>query len=87
MTPSEKDMMDTRKVGSIVHYLAYGSAGGEFPQKCRAAVVAEYHTVYPMRRDIAVLNPQGYFLQTGCKYAPYSERKGGTWHPMEECGN
>ncbi len=31
----------TPTVGRIVHYVAYGSAGGEYPSVCRAATVAE----------------------------------------------
>lgn len=31
----------TPTVGRTVHYVAYGSAGGEYPKACRAAVVAE----------------------------------------------
>jgi hypothetical protein len=65
-------------VGRIVHYVAYGTPGGEFPAGvCRAAVVTEVH------KDgesvgICVLNPSGLFFKTPIRH---DENKGvGTWH-------
>ena len=38
--------MDKPSVGRIVHYVAFGTPGGEFPAGvCRAAVITEVYTV------------------------------------------
>ncbi len=75
-------------VGRIVHYVSFGTPGGEFKSECRAAVVTEVELGVPNslggeRVGLAVLNPTGIFLHSlaagGCKY--YDEaRVGGTWH-------
>jgi hypothetical protein len=66
-------------VGRIVHYVSYGSAGGEFPSACRAAVVTEVHD--PDTVSLAVLNPTGLFFDLGLPYAdPVDVLPGGTWH-------
>lgn len=59
--------MPKPSVGRIVHYVAYGTPGGEFPAGvCRAAIIAE---VGQSRNDedgerisIVVLNPTGLFF-------------------------
>ena len=87
-------------VGRIVHYVSYGTPGGEFPSTCRAAVVTHMYedpdpadpaTVQPgeTRRmgevDLCVLNPSGIFFD---RAIPQSEatRAGGTWHWPERVG-
>lgn len=78
------DPRDPRpSVGRTVHYVAYGTPGGEFPAGvCRAAIVTEV----PLTGDeqtratigICVLNPTGLFFNRGI---PYHEGKHpGTWH-------
>lgn len=87
--------MDTKvTVGRIVHYVAYGTPGGEFPSGvCRAAVVTETYevdgnrcpTVATVEPDgsisnvgVCVLNPTGQFFNRGI---PHDEGKApGTWH-------
>lgn len=69
-------------VGRVVHYVAYGTPGGEFPAGvCRAAVVTEVDQVDPepmLRASLCVLNPTGQFFN---RWVPYSaEPKPGTWH-------
>lgn len=66
-------------VGRIVHYVSYGTPGGEYTSQCRAAIVTE-----DQRRDsdligLAVLNPEGMFFN---RHVPQSEaeHRGGTWH-------
>lgn len=79
----------TPSVGCIVHYVSYGTPGGEYTSQCRAAVVT---AVYPsegagsladMRGseevDLAVLNPTGFFFNQHCRHSEGS-RSGGTWH-------
>jgi len=70
-------------IGRIVHYRSYGTPGGEYPSRCRAALV----TMGPASLDdpaqvvgLAVLNPTGLFFDTAIQYCPAEENKGGTWH-------
>jgi hypothetical protein len=80
-------------VGSIVHYVSYGTPGGEYPSVCRAAVVTEVpdlgidaKTMRPEDRELlpdvlvglAVLNPSGMFFPEA-EYDGDGHR-GGTWH-------
>lgn len=81
----------TPSVGRIVHYVAYGTPGGEFPAGiCRAAVITETNAVVPgttiqlgpdgkqLSVGLCVLNPTGQFFNRGIKY---DEAKApGTWH-------
>jgi hypothetical protein len=77
--------MSEPSVGRIVHYVSYGTPGGEYESKCRAAVVTEIVAepgvdgITPWRLSLAVLNPGGLFFDRGL---PQSEDKhvGGTWH-------
>lgn len=74
---------ETPSVGRIVHYVSYGTPGGEFESECRAAVVTEVLPTEPYEDQIAslcVLNPTGQFFNqnvTQDEDKPYS---GGTWH-------
>lgn len=70
-------------VGRIVHYVSYGTPGGEYKSECRAAVITE---VVPIARgsetcgvSLAVLNPTGMFFN---RNVPQDETShaGGTWH-------
>lgn len=69
-------------VGRIVHYVAYGTPGGEFKVGAhRAAIITE---VYDQPTDpdyigLCVLNPSGMFFNQHVPYDPTGE-KGGTWH-------
>jgi hypothetical protein len=70
-------------VGRTVHYVAYGTPGGEHPAgACRAAVVTEVpHPDQPLGRiGLAVLNPTGVFFNQGVPWADAARGKGGTWH-------
>jgi hypothetical protein len=48
-------------VGRIVHYVSYGTPGGEYGKECRAAVVTAVRE-QPGEVDLAVLNPEGMFF-------------------------
>jgi hypothetical protein len=65
-------------VGRIVHYVSYGTPGGEFISECRAAVVTE---IYDGTEAVglAVFNPSGMFFN---HTIPHDENSklGGTWH-------
>lgn len=63
-------------VGRIVHYVSYGTPGGEYPSTCRAAVIA---AVRDGHVDLVVFNPEGLFFNHS---VPQQEPlgPGGTWH-------
>jgi hypothetical protein len=77
-------------VGRIVHYVSYGTPGGEYTKQCRAAIVTE---VLPERKGdayevrLAVLNPSGMFFSHST-YDEWdsttaiqgAEPQGGSWH-------
>ena len=82
-------------VGRIVHYVSYGTPGGEYTSQCRAAIITE---VVPLEGDdaaqaevenwdedqrcrvgLAVLNPTGMFFNQNCRHSE-GPRTGGTWH-------
>lgn len=64
-------------IGSIVHYQAYGTPGGEYLPEPRAAVVtcvgADGETV-----GLAVLNPTGLFFNQAVPHS--AEPKPGHWN-------
>jgi hypothetical protein len=76
-------MDPTPTVGRVVHYVSYGTPGGEHPGgECRAAIITE---VTDQGLGLAVLNPTGLFFdrQVG---AGGEHRHGGTWHWPERVG-
>jgi hypothetical protein len=78
-------------VGRIVHYVSYGTPGGEYGSECRAAVVTEVTQAEVNEQDpagdgvfrdtvgLCVLNPEGLFLKRGL-LQDEDGRAGGTWH-------
>lgn len=76
------DRAPEASIGRIVHYVAYGTPGGEFPAGvCRAAIVTEIGISNPEgghKVGVCVLNPTGQFFN---RMIPYDESKApGTWH-------
>jgi hypothetical protein len=75
-------------IGGTVHYVSYGTPGGEYTSQCRAAIVTETDTSDTV--GLAVLNPTGLFFDRtvvhdeGFKTSPHGDTvtnyKGGTWH-------
>jgi hypothetical protein len=78
-------------VGRIVHYVSYGTPGGEFKSECRAAVVTEVppplgpsllsggEVEYPEQAiSLCVLNPSGIFFNDCLQ--DEDTKAGGTWH-------
>ena len=69
-------------VGRIVHYVSYGTPGGEYGKECRAAVVTEVNSAddnAPV--GLCVLNPTGQFFNRNVLHNENAvERPGGTWH-------
>jgi len=83
--PKGPGMTQQPFVGSIVHYVSYGTPGGEYPSVCRAAIITEVggEAAYG-RVSLAVLNPEGMFFNRDSSYA--EDRRGGTWHWRDELG-
>lgn len=76
-------------VGRIVHYVSYGTPGGEDTSQCRAAIVTEL--AHPDEDSdvvgLAVLAPTGTFFTRAphdewddTDTVPGAEPQGGTWH-------
>lgn len=67
-------------VGRIVHYVAYGTPGGEFPAGAhRAAIITEVEDVGAHVVSLCVLNPTGMFFNQHLKYDSTAQTPG-TWH-------
>ena len=76
-------------IGRVVHYVSYGTPGGEYKGECRAAIVTAVHpgdgdgTLAdlngPEGVDLAVLNPTGMFFRQNCRHSEGAQT-GGTWH-------
>lgn len=64
-------------VGRAVHYVSYGTPGGEYDSVCRAATVTEVHEGGE-KLNLCVMNPTGLFFNT----ADHDEdsKAGGTWY-------
>jgi hypothetical protein len=67
-------------VGRVVHYVAYGTPGGEFPEGvCRAAVITEVGKLGDAEVvGLCVLNPTGQFFNRNMLYSKI--KSPGTWH-------
>lgn len=75
-------------IGRIVHYVSYGTPGGEFLPEHRAAIVTAVHLddhgssggeLQPSL-DLCVLNPTGIFFNQRVRYDTTTQPRGGTWH-------
>lgn len=64
-----------------MHYVSYGTPGGEYLSKCRAAVVTEVGVVEQV--GLCVLNPTGAFFNESVEHDE-DEQRGGTWHWPEK---
>lgn len=83
--------MNRPYIGEMVHYVSYGTPGGEYQSKCRAAVVTEVLGKVPADANtyvsLAVLNPSGLFFDPDVPYHEHSRHndRGGTWHWASSC--
>ncbi len=69
-------------IGRVVHYVAYGTPGGEFPAGAhRAAIITEYDARdTPIQSvGLVVLNPTGLFFHRGVLMDPTGQQPG-SWH-------
>jgi hypothetical protein len=74
-------MAKVPSVGRVVHYVAYGTPGGEFPVgACRAGIVTEVDEPDNPESPIGVcvLNPTGIYFN---QHLPYNTAQAaGSWH-------
>lgn len=63
-------------IGRVVHYVSYGTPGGEYASECRAAIITETDTSDTV--GLCVLNPTGMFFNRTVTRS--DEFRGGTWH-------
>jgi hypothetical protein len=80
---SKQATQQTPSIGRVVHYVAYGTPGGEYPAgEHRAAIITEVegpgYVPGDGRVGLAVLNPSGLFFQRYISHDPTG--KPGTWH-------
>ncbi|MEV0556235.1 hypothetical protein AB0I27_22635 [Streptomyces sp. NPDC050597] len=81
--------MSKPTVGAIVHYVSYGTPGGEYTKQCRAAIVTAVNgrgidpgtgeEAEAFDVDLCVLNPIGMFFNQHCMQMEHAH-DGGTWH-------
>lgn len=85
--------MQQPSVSRIVHYVSYGTPGGEYKSECRAAIIAAVHKADEVSGEkiegevvsLVVMNPTGLFFN---EIVPHDEGKdaegnnwaGGSWH-------
>jgi hypothetical protein len=79
--------LQTPSVGRIVHYVSYGTPGGEYQSECRAAIITEVgqHPDADGTCGLVVLNPTGMFFNRNIAHAEDkavggSAHPAGTWH-------
>lgn len=70
--------MAEASVGRIVHYVSRGSADGEFPATCRAAIVTSVAKVGDAV-SLAVISPIGLMFDDDIQYDD-DEQLPGSWH-------
>lgn len=77
--------MKVPSVGRTVHYVSYGTPGGEYRSQDRAAVITEvfeddrFSSGISDRVSLCVLNPQGLFFNERVEQDE-DTKAGGTWH-------
>lgn len=55
------------KIGQIVHYVSYGTPGGEYSPECRAAIITEVSELNEDWVGLVVFNPDGLFFHSLAK--------------------
>lgn len=82
-------------VGDVVHYVSFGTPGGEYASQCRAAIITEvvplqgeeaaqaevecWDDDFRCRVGLAVMNPTGTFFRQGAHQDQHSKLSG-SWH-------
>jgi hypothetical protein len=73
--------MPNPSVSRIVHYVSYGTPGGEFTSQCRAAIINEVAVEFDGKFDVGltVVNPTGLYFNQHVEQDE-ENHAGGTWH-------
>jgi hypothetical protein len=77
-------------IGRIVHYVSYGTPGGEYGKECRAAIITEVHTAVDIPDGpgatvgLCVLNPGGQFFNHAVQHHHGGETPGSGGCPNPE---
>lgn len=72
----------TPSVGRIVHYVSYGTPGGEYKSECRAAIITEVKDMDPVPEHgvpyvgLCVLSPAGQFFNQDVLFHDGAETPG-----------
>lgn len=64
-------------VGRMVHYMSFGTPGGEYKSEERSAIITVVHDADEGHVGLAILNPTGIFFNTSVNYCPSGTP--GTW--------
>lgn len=76
-------MSQKPSVSRTVHYVSYGTPGGEYTSECRAAIITAVESHPDLEPgelvSLCVLNPEGMFFNRHVHHDPV-EKRGGTWH-------
>lgn len=75
-------MSPTPSVGRDVHYVSYGTPGGEYSSVCRAAKITAVKNNEEV--SLCVFNPTGLFFNDAYRDDGHA---GGTWHWPERVGD
>ncbi len=67
-------------IGRVVHYVSYGTPGGDNGSECRAAIITEVGEAESV--GLVVFNPTGLFLNADVRRSEQGH-PGGTWHEPE----
>lgn len=79
--------MQKPSVGRIVHYVSFGTPGGEYQSQCRAAIITEVLDETTDKGDcvsLCVLNPTGQFFNTHICQDDGMESKGDPNCPQKD---
>jgi hypothetical protein len=66
-------------IGRIVHYVSYGTPGGEYAPEHRAAIITAVDEG-SNRVSLCVLNPTGMFFDQDVPWSGSIEPFPGSWH-------
>lgn len=83
--------MSMPQIAQLVHYVSYGTPGGEYQSQCRAALITEVTGRGNLLDgddwvvSLCVLNPTGVFFNRRVSHA--EKFQGGTWHHLSSCGD
>ena len=72
-------------IGRVVHYVSYGTPGGEYGKECCAAIITALQGAQddPEAVSLTVFNPEGMFLNQRVRHEAHQHGEplvGGTWH-------